>query len=233
LDDACVLCVFEQNTTLPSPKGTSGRSEDSRFKILFDFFRQYSSPLDASEADPEDIAELIRPLGTFCYCQSLTSPGLHNKRAVYIQQMSAAFLEYVPLLSRPYCCSPWQYPIEFKGIGKYVNDSYKIFCCGEWETTEPNDHMLNRYHRWITKKEKKERKAEKKAEEPKTEEMKKVYVEDELAWCALKGGLGVSGFTSTNFLMRCRKCAKRKKNGGRSCWKRGINLLRSLVGTKY
>ena len=27
----------------------------------------------------------------------------------------------------------WQYPIELYGIGKYGNDSYRIFCTPEWK----------------------------------------------------------------------------------------------------
>lgn len=31
-----------------------------------------------------------------------------------------------------YLSKPWHYPIELHGIGKYGNDSYRIFCVGEW-----------------------------------------------------------------------------------------------------
>lgn len=27
----------------------------------------------------------------------------------------------------------WRYPIELHGIGKYGNDSYRIFCVNEWK----------------------------------------------------------------------------------------------------
>ena len=43
----------------------------------------------------------------------------------------------------------WKYPIELHGIGKYGNDSYKIFVLGEWKDTKPNDKMLNKYHAWL------------------------------------------------------------------------------------
>ena len=45
----------------------------------------------------------------------------------------------------------WKYPIELHGIGKYGNDSYKIFVLGEWKETKPNDKMLNKYHAWHLK----------------------------------------------------------------------------------
>jgi len=30
----------------------------------------------------------------------------------------------------------WNYPIELYGIGKYGNDSYRIFCIDEWKQVE-------------------------------------------------------------------------------------------------
>ena len=38
------------------------------------------------------------------------------------------------------------------GIGKYGNDSYRIFCVEEWEYVKPRDHMLNKYHDWLKEK---------------------------------------------------------------------------------
>lgn len=32
-----------------------------------------------------------------------------------------------------YLTMDWQYPIELYGIGKYGNDSYRIFCTPEWK----------------------------------------------------------------------------------------------------
>lgn len=31
-----------------------------------------------------------------------------------------------------YLTKQWRYPVELHGIGKYGNDSYRIFCLGEW-----------------------------------------------------------------------------------------------------
>ena len=44
---------------------------------------------------------------------------------------------------------PWKYPIELYGIGKYGNDSYRIFCVNEWKLVRPKDRMLNKYHEWL------------------------------------------------------------------------------------
>ncbi len=43
----------------------------------------------------------------------------------------------------------WKYPIELYGIGKYGNDSFRIFCVGEWRLVRPRDKMLNKYHAWL------------------------------------------------------------------------------------
>lgn len=32
-----------------------------------------------------------------------------------------------------YLNKQWKYPIELHGIGKYGNDSYRIFCVNEWK----------------------------------------------------------------------------------------------------
>lgn len=32
-----------------------------------------------------------------------------------------------------YLSKRWRYPIELHGIGKYGNDSYRIFCVNEWK----------------------------------------------------------------------------------------------------
>ncbi|XP_078270455.1 methyl-CpG-binding domain protein 4 isoform X2 [Rhinoraja longicauda] len=43
----------------------------------------------------------------------------------------------------------WRYPIELHGIGKYGNDSYRIFCVKEWKEVQPQDHKLNKYWQWL------------------------------------------------------------------------------------
>ncbi|GIY97884.1 methyl-CpG-binding domain protein 4 [Caerostris extrusa] len=43
----------------------------------------------------------------------------------------------------------WKYPSELHGIGKYGNDSFRIFCVNEWKQVNPRDHMLEKYHNWL------------------------------------------------------------------------------------
>jgi len=64
--------------------------------------------------------------------------GLHERRASNILRFSDEFLN-----------KSWKYPIELYGIGKYGNDSYRIFCLGQWRDVEPDDHKLNIYHKWL------------------------------------------------------------------------------------
>ena len=51
-----------------------------------------------------------------------------------------------------YLTKDWEYPIELHGIGKYGNDSYRIFCTAEWREVRPTDHMLNKYYAWLCEK---------------------------------------------------------------------------------
>ncbi|XP_062503516.1 methyl-CpG-binding domain protein 4-like isoform X2 [Corticium candelabrum] len=105
-------------------------SGDKAIPILWEFFKCYPSAEVTRKSNPEPIARLLQPLGLF------------QKRAEIIVQFSN---EYVDM--------DWEYPIELHGIGKYGNNSYRIFCCGEWKDVTPDDHKLNQYHCWISQQE--------------------------------------------------------------------------------
>ncbi|XP_066988750.1 neurofilament heavy polypeptide-like isoform X2 [Macrobrachium rosenbergii] len=94
--------------------------------ILWKFLDKWPTPEEACKAKWEDIAELIQPL------------GLHEKRAKMIIRFS-----------EEYQTKDWLYPKELHGIGKYGNDSYRIFCVNEWRKVRPTDHMLNFYIDWL------------------------------------------------------------------------------------
>jgi len=63
--------------------------------------------------------------------------------------------QYYNLHIHNYCATEeylgkdWEYPIELYGIGKYGNDSYRIFCTEEWREVRPSDHWLNKYYAWL------------------------------------------------------------------------------------
>ncbi|XP_018114537.2 methyl-CpG-binding domain protein 4 isoform X1 [Xenopus laevis] len=93
---------------------------------LWEFLKKYPTPEVARAADWKEIAELLQPL------------GLYELRAKAIIRFSDEYLT-----------KKWRYPIELHGIGKYGNDSYRIFCVNEWKQVQPQDHKLNYYHSWL------------------------------------------------------------------------------------
>ena len=46
------------------------------------------------------------------------------------------------VFSDEYLTKQWRYPIELHGIGKYGNDSYRIFCVNEWKQVRPSSNIL-------------------------------------------------------------------------------------------
>ncbi|XP_039202483.1 methyl-CpG-binding domain protein 4 isoform X1 [Crotalus tigris] len=102
---------------------TSGKMA---FPVLWEFFKKYPSPKVARLANWKEMSELLKPL------------GLYELRAKTIVKFSDEYL-----------VKQWKYPIELHGIGKYGNDSYRIFCVNEWKEVQPQDHKLNIYHSWL------------------------------------------------------------------------------------
>ncbi|XP_077427653.1 methyl-CpG-binding domain protein 4 [Vanacampus margaritifer] len=102
---------------------TSGKTA---IPLLWQFFELYPSAEVARQANREVMAELLKPLGLF------------KLRAKILIRFSDEYLS-----------KKWRYPIELHGIGKYGNDSYRIFCVEEWRQVTPDDHMLNKYHAWL------------------------------------------------------------------------------------
>ncbi|XP_010184054.1 PREDICTED: methyl-CpG-binding domain protein 4, partial [Mesitornis unicolor] len=94
--------------------------------VLWEFLKKYPSPEVTRNADWKEMSELLRPL------------GLYELRAKTIIKFSDEYLS-----------KQWRYPIELHGIGKYGNDSYRIFCVNEWKEVQPQDHKLNVYHAWL------------------------------------------------------------------------------------
>ncbi|KAK6995484.1 methyl-cpg-binding domain protein 4, partial [Biomphalaria glabrata] len=77
---------------------------------LWKFLNHWPTPEKACHADVEEMAALLFPI------------GLNYTRAKTIIRFSYEFLT-----------KKWTYPIELHGIGKYGNDSYRIFCINEWK----------------------------------------------------------------------------------------------------
>ncbi|CAG11336.1 unnamed protein product [Tetraodon nigroviridis] len=102
---------------------TSGRMA---IPVLWQFFERYPSAEATRGAEWKPMSELMKPL------------GLNELRAKALIRFSEEYLT-----------KQWRYPIELHGIGKYGNDSYRIFCLEEWREVTPEDHMLNKYHAWL------------------------------------------------------------------------------------
>lgn len=87
-------------------------------------FSTYPNPSKMAEADPEQLAQLLRPL------------GFYNRRAKSLIKFSAQWLTL-----------KWSHPIELHGIGQYASDSWDIFYNGRLDI-EPKDGVLVKYVIW-------------------------------------------------------------------------------------
>lgn len=94
--------------------------------MLWEFFQRYPSADVTRASDWRPVSRLLKPL------------GLSTTRAKTLVRFSDEYLS-----------KSWRYPIELHGIGKYGNDSYRIFCVDEWREVTPDDHKLNDYHAWL------------------------------------------------------------------------------------
>ena len=99
-------------------------------KVYQQLFCNYDSPEAMTNANPDFLAKILKPL------------GLYNRR-------SKALIRF----SREYLSSEWEMPSDLYGCGKYADDCYKVFCLGMWKDVSPTDHALNDYVEWLQKKE--------------------------------------------------------------------------------
>lgn len=90
-------------------------------QVIYDFFDRWPTPQSVINANPEDIRDLIRPL------------GFYNIRTGRIQRFSLEYIEKRFINAS-----------ELYGIGKYADDSYEIFIKGNLNVN-PTDKILIRY----------------------------------------------------------------------------------------
>ena len=92
--------------------------------IMDAFFSRWGSPEAASAADETELCELLKPM------------GLQRKRAHMLIRFSREYL------------GPWSSPArDLHGIGKYAEDAWRLFCCGDLDV-QPTDKELLRYLSW-------------------------------------------------------------------------------------
>lgn len=93
-------------------------------KIRDELFTKYPGPVEMSQADPAELAEILRPL------------GFYNRRAKTLIKFSTQW----------YSCD-WDHPRQLYGIGQYAADSWDIFYNDRLDI-EPNDGVLVKYVIW-------------------------------------------------------------------------------------
>eukprot|EP00741_Cyanophora_paradoxa_P006578 tig00001025_g6365.t1 len=87
--------------------------------VVWVLFERWPTAAALATADEGALRELVTPL------------GLYNKRARTLVRFAREFLTL-----------PWTAPSQLHGVGKYAEDSWRIFCRGEWREARPEDHML-------------------------------------------------------------------------------------------
>ena len=90
-------------------------------KVREELFSMCPDPVSMTAADPQEIAEVIRPL------------GLYNRRARSLIKFSQDWIS-----------KDWKEPIELHGIGKYAQDSWEIFQKNNF-SSQPTDKELIAY----------------------------------------------------------------------------------------
>ena len=88
--------------------------------------------LAAAQLNPE-------PWAKFCWAAETLGPLITSRSRCHRHVF----------FSDEFLTQPWTYPKELYGIGKYGNDSFRIFCVDEWRSVKPRDKMLNKYHDWL------------------------------------------------------------------------------------
>lgn len=94
--------------------------------LLDVFFKTYPTPEAILVTEEPVLAALLQPM------------GLNNTRAHKLKRFTQEFLN-----------KEWTRAADLYGIGKYGEDSYRLFCLGEWKTVCPEDKKLNKYHKWL------------------------------------------------------------------------------------
>lgn len=93
--------------------------------VIHEFFHRYPSAGACARANPTEMEELLRPL------------GMQHKRARTLVRFSQEFL------------AGFDRARDLYGVGKYADDSDRIFFLGKWREVEPHDHALCDYHNWL------------------------------------------------------------------------------------
>ena len=95
-------------------------------KIIHELFSRYPGPASMATAKDSELYKIIKSL------------GMANKRVKTLKRFS-----------KEYMIKDWSTPKELYGCGKYADDAWRIFCRGDWQDVQPNDHALNAYYEFL------------------------------------------------------------------------------------
>lgn len=94
-------------------------------KVLPAVFRKYPTPEAMSQAEFDDLSQIVAPL------------GFRNRRTKNLIEMSKHFLG-----------SNWKHARELPGIGDYGAAAWDIFVLGKLPPECPKDGALRNYYNW-------------------------------------------------------------------------------------
>ena len=89
--------------------------------VVGQMFARWPTPQDMATADPADISEMT------------VSLGMQHKRAQTLIRFSREYLLGFESVRR------------LHGVGKYAEDSHRIFAQGDWQAVRPTDGALTKY----------------------------------------------------------------------------------------
>lgn len=88
-------------------------------KIIYQFFEKFPTPQSLIDANSDEVANLIRPL------------GFYNRRTKQLKRFSEEFLH-----------KNWTHAKELYGVGEYGSRAWEMLCKGNLGNTRPVDHAL-------------------------------------------------------------------------------------------
>lgn len=97
-------------------------------KVVPEFFCKWSNPKIFLSANPQDVANLITPL------------GFQNRRTQRLFEMTTAYQN-----------DEWKHAAELPGIGDYAARSWEIFFMNKLGIHQPVDGALALYWKWRKK----------------------------------------------------------------------------------
>ncbi|KAJ3517376.1 hypothetical protein NLJ89_g548 [Agrocybe chaxingu] len=130
--------------------------------VFWDIIDRWSTPLELSRADEDELISILRQLGT----QTVRTKRMITLSRLYLQDPPSSYDPRPSRASSPskresrfFQLSKVRYPAtpisHLPGAGSYALDSYRIFCTlhedplsDEWKSVLPTDKELIRYLKW-------------------------------------------------------------------------------------